>query len=102
MKTLKAICTAGILALALSIPASAGDVQTPGSPCPGTSSIGTPDPCRVLSFHARQGGDDRAHATFLLHVKARAMCEWRTLRRSDCMSLVRGRIGIEAGRANLC
>ncbi|HEX9424358.1 MAG TPA: hypothetical protein VF899_14040 [Pyrinomonadaceae bacterium] len=43
MKTLKAICTAGILALALSIPASAGDVQTPGSPCPGTSSIGTPD-----------------------------------------------------------
>lgn len=30
MKTLKAICTAAILALALSIPANAGDVETPG------------------------------------------------------------------------
>lgn len=35
MKTLKAICTAAILALALSVPAYAGDVHTPGSPDPG-------------------------------------------------------------------
>ncbi len=30
MKTFKTICTAAILALALSVPASAGDVYTPG------------------------------------------------------------------------
>ena len=30
MKTLKAICTAAILALALSVPAYAGDIYTPG------------------------------------------------------------------------
>jgi hypothetical protein len=30
MKTLKAICTAAILALALSVPSYAGDVHTPG------------------------------------------------------------------------
>jgi hypothetical protein len=30
MKTLKAICTAAILALALSVPASAGDISSPG------------------------------------------------------------------------
>jgi hypothetical protein len=35
MKTLKAICTAAILALALSVPAYAGDMHTPGAPSPG-------------------------------------------------------------------
>jgi hypothetical protein len=34
MKTLKAICTAGILALALSVPAYAGDLETPGFTSP--------------------------------------------------------------------
>ncbi|MDQ2920261.1 MAG: hypothetical protein M3R52_01405 [Acidobacteriota bacterium] len=38
MKTLKAICTAAILALALSVPAYAGEINSPGftSPAPGT------------------------------------------------------------------
>ena len=40
MKTLKAICTAAILALALSVPAYAGDMQTPGCANPGD--ISTP------------------------------------------------------------
>src|SRR6266851_2839458 len=34
MKTLKAICTAAILALALSVPAYAGDILTPGFTAP--------------------------------------------------------------------
>ena len=34
MKTLKAICTAAILALALSVPAYAGDMLTPGYTAP--------------------------------------------------------------------
>jgi hypothetical protein len=34
MKTLKAICPAAVLALALSVSTYAGDVQTPGSPIP--------------------------------------------------------------------
>ncbi len=41
MKTLKAICTAAILALALSVPAYAGEISSPGSPC--TADSGTPD-----------------------------------------------------------
>jgi hypothetical protein len=34
MKTFKAICSAAILALALSVQAYAGDVETPGKPAP--------------------------------------------------------------------
>ena len=34
MKTLKALCTAAVLALALGVPTYAGDILTPGSPCP--------------------------------------------------------------------
>ncbi|MDQ6654035.1 MAG: hypothetical protein M3Y84_15000 [Acidobacteriota bacterium] len=34
MKTLKAICTAAILALALGVPAYAGEISSPGSPSP--------------------------------------------------------------------
>lgn len=34
MKTVKAICTAAILALALSIPAYAGDIGSPGITAP--------------------------------------------------------------------
>jgi hypothetical protein len=41
MKTLKAICTATILALALSVPAYAGDVETPGKTSPGTGGTST-------------------------------------------------------------
>jgi hypothetical protein len=37
MKTFKAICTAAILALALTVPAYAGDVETPGKPAPSPS-----------------------------------------------------------------
>lgn len=40
MKILKAICTTAILALALTVPAYAGDIGTPGSPNPGD--IATP------------------------------------------------------------
>jgi hypothetical protein len=35
MKTLKAICTATVLALALSVTAFAGEISSPGSPTPG-------------------------------------------------------------------
>jgi hypothetical protein len=34
MKSLKAICTATLLALVLSVPAYAGDINSPGSPNP--------------------------------------------------------------------
>jgi hypothetical protein len=43
MKSLKAICAAAILALALSVPAYAGDIQTPGKASPVTGGISTPD-----------------------------------------------------------
>ncbi len=43
MKTLKAICTAAILALALSVPAYAGDVQTPGCTAPPPTANSTED-----------------------------------------------------------
>lgn len=33
MKTIKAICTAAILALVLTVPAYAGDISTPGVTC---------------------------------------------------------------------
>jgi hypothetical protein len=43
MRTLKATCTAAILALALSVPAQAGDIYTPGKtpppPPPPTSNM---------------------------------------------------------------
>ncbi len=39
MKSVKALCTAAIVALALSVPAYAGEISSPGSPCTG----GTPD-----------------------------------------------------------
>jgi hypothetical protein len=46
MKTFKAICIAAILALALSVQAYAGDVETPGNPAPkpNSSNISTQDP----------------------------------------------------------
>jgi hypothetical protein len=46
MKTFKAICTAAILALALTVPVYAGDVETPGKPAPSPSpsNISTQDP----------------------------------------------------------
>jgi hypothetical protein len=34
MKSLKAICMATLLALVLSVPAYAGDINTPGAPTP--------------------------------------------------------------------
>lgn len=40
MKTMKAICTAAILALVLTVPAYAGDISTPGVTCAGE--IGCP------------------------------------------------------------
>jgi len=47
MKTLKAICTATVLALALSVTALAGEISSPGSPTPGNAptvtTIGTGD-----------------------------------------------------------
>lgn len=41
MKTMKAICTAAILALALTVPAYAGEISTPGVTCEGE--IACPD-----------------------------------------------------------
>ncbi|HEX9423180.1 MAG TPA: hypothetical protein VF899_08055 [Pyrinomonadaceae bacterium] len=64
MKTLKAICTAGILALALSVPASAGDVQTPGSPCPVTGSISTSDPMLETTDVAPATESDTSFSAF--------------------------------------
>ena len=51
MKTFKAICTAAILALALTVPAYAGDVETPGktAPSPSPSKISTQDPDSTYS-----------------------------------------------------
>ena len=40
MKTLKAVCAASILALAISVPVSAGDIGSPGSPVPSIPSSG--------------------------------------------------------------
>jgi hypothetical protein len=42
MKTLKAICAASILALALGVPVSAGDIGSPGCPTPVPGDIHTP------------------------------------------------------------
>ena len=51
MKTAKAICASLVLALALSVPAYAGDVLTPGatSPDPGTPVVTTPAPAGINS-----------------------------------------------------
>jgi hypothetical protein len=42
MKTLKAICTAAILALALSVPVYAGDISSPGASAPSPGDIHIP------------------------------------------------------------
>ena len=42
MKTLKAICTATILALALSVSVYGGDMSTPGSPAPAPGQVSIP------------------------------------------------------------
>jgi hypothetical protein len=44
MKTIKAICTAGILAITLSIPVYAGQINTPGITCPETGCPVDPPP----------------------------------------------------------
>lgn len=50
MKSLKASCIAAILALAFSIPASAGEVETPGVTAPPPPPISTGDSSsRVLA-----------------------------------------------------
>ena len=41
MRTLKAICAAAILALALSVSAYGGDVSTPGAPAPVPGHVST-------------------------------------------------------------
>jgi len=42
MKSLKAICPAAVLALALSVSAFAGDVETPGAPLPPPPPVNSP------------------------------------------------------------
>lgn len=58
MKTFKAICTAAILALALTAPAYAGDVETPGktapSPSPSPSKISTQGPSTYSELTAEE------------------------------------------------
>lgn len=52
MKTVKAICAASILALAISVPVSAGDIAGPGSPVPGgvhTPGMAAPAPGEIDS-----------------------------------------------------
>lgn len=50
MKTMKAICTATILALVLTVPAYAGDISTPGVSCEGEIGCpGTPAPGDVAT-----------------------------------------------------
>jgi hypothetical protein len=46
MKTIKAICTAAILVVALSVPAFAGDIASPGVAAPGD--ISTPGFADIL------------------------------------------------------
>ncbi len=104
MKAFKAICSATVLALALSVPTYAGDILTPGviSPPPPppscTSAVKEPavfetkcdqldfkncgDWSRAALFSVRLAGAgivvcpgrgrDSAHATLILHGKARA------------------------------
>ena len=43
MKTMKAICTATVLALVLSVSAFAGDIAAPGAPTPSTDVTSTGD-----------------------------------------------------------
>jgi hypothetical protein len=42
MKTLKAICTAAILALALGVPVYAGDISSPGASAPSPGDVHIP------------------------------------------------------------
>jgi hypothetical protein len=53
MKTFKAICTAAILALALTVPAYAGDVETPGKPAP------SPSPSKIST---QESGSDPTYS----------------------------------------
>ncbi len=55
MKTLKAICTATIFALALSVTAYAGDISSPGAPCPGDQQ--TPDITAPATDDLNTAGD---------------------------------------------
>ena len=59
MKTLKAICTAALLALALGVPAHAGDMHTPGSPspAPGIPAVTEPAPGEINSAGVAPTGE---------------------------------------------
>ena len=51
MKMLKAICTATVLALALSVPVCAGEILTPGvSLAPNKPVVTEPAPIKIVTF----------------------------------------------------
>ena len=57
MKSAKAFCSAAIVALALSVPAYAGEISSPGAPSPGGSGTSdtTPPPPGDISSPAIAG-----------------------------------------------
>jgi len=55
MKTMKAVCTATVLALTLSVPTFAGDISSPGAPK--TGEIGTPGAVSTTPSTTTSGGD---------------------------------------------
>lgn len=67
MKTIKAICTAAILVLAVTLPVFAGDIGTPGANAPAPEVPGAPIPgSSELPGTAPQGDVDAAEWLALL------------------------------------
>jgi hypothetical protein len=67
MKSLKAICAVVILALALSVPAYAGDIETPGKPAPVPGAIKKTSITPEISYASSQSDTD-ASVTVLSYI----------------------------------
>ena len=65
MKTIKAICTAAILVLAVSLPVFAGDIGTPGANAPAPETPGAPIPGSSELPNAPQISGDTSAAEWL-------------------------------------
>jgi hypothetical protein len=57
MKSVKAICSAAILALALSVPAYAGEISSPGAPCPSVPPASEPGDIHIPGAPSPAPGD---------------------------------------------
>lgn len=57
MKPVKAICTAAIVALALSVPAYAGEISSPGSPSPAPVTASAPGDISSPAIASTAPGD---------------------------------------------